>query len=125
MLKITYVIFYHSIYKQIYLKDFMKYSKPMQDAYDRFLTTLSNKVRLAIIHSLKDNPKNVTQLTNELKIHQTSVSHALKRLLDCGFVFVKRNGKERLYSVNKKTIKPLIKLMGEHVNNYCAKGVCK
>ena len=103
----------------------MKYPKLMQDAYDRFLTTLSNKVRLAIIHSLKDDPKNVTQLTNELKIHQTTVSHSLKRLLDCGFVFVERNGKERVYSVNKKTIKPLLTLMENHVKNYCAKGSCR
>ncbi|MCH7567940.1 MAG: winged helix-turn-helix transcriptional regulator [Nanoarchaeota archaeon] len=100
-------------------------SKSLQNAYDRFLTTLSNKVRLTIIYSLKDNPKNVTRLTNELKIHQTTVSHSLRRLLDCGFVFVEQNGKERIYSVNKKTIKPLLKLMEEHVNNYCAKGVCK
>ena len=103
----------------------MKYQKLMQGAYDRFLTTLSNKVRLTIIHSLKDNPKNVTQLTNELKIHQTTVSHSLKRLHDCGFVFVKQKGKERIYSLNKKTIKPLLKLMEEHVDNYCTKGVCK
>lgn len=100
-------------------------SPSLQQAYDRFLTTLSSKTRLSIIHSLKDNPKNVTQLTSELKIHQTTVSHSLKRLLDCGFVFVERNGKERVYSLNKKTIHPLLKLMEEHVDNYCAKGVCK
>jgi len=105
-------------------KHFLKESKLMQEAYDRFLVTLRNKTRLSIIQILIDNPKNVTQLTNDLKIHQSSVSHALKRLLDCGFVFVERNGKERLYSVNKKTIKPLIKLMENHVNNYC-KGCCK
>lgn len=106
-------------------KHLLQESKSMREAYDRFLTTLNNKPRLAIIHSLKDNPKNVTQLTNELKIHQTTVSHSLKRLLDCGFVFVERNGKERIYSLNNKTIKPLIKLMENHVSNYCAKGGCK
>lgn len=100
-------------------------SKSLQNAYDRFLTTLSNKVRLAIINELQKNPKNVTQLTSELKVHQTTVSHSLKRLLDCGFVFVERNGKERVYALNKKTIKPLLKLMEEHVDNYCAKGICK
>jgi DNA-binding transcriptional ArsR family regulator len=94
-------------------------SKSLQQAYDRFLTTLSNKTRLTIIHSLKNSSKNVSQLTNELKIHQTTVSHSLKRLLDCGFVQVEKNGKERIYTVNKKTIKPLLKLMDEHVNNYC------
>lgn len=103
----------------------LQQSKLMQDAYDRFLKTLCNRSRLAIVQSLRDKAKNVTELTNELGIHQTSISHALKRLLDCGFVFVKKNGKERIYSVNRKTIKPLIALMEEHIDNYCAKGVCK
>jgi len=106
-------------------KNLLKESQLMQSVYDRFLTTLSNKTRLAIIQSLRGKPKNVTQLENELNIHQTSVSHALKTLLDCGFVFVEKNGKERIYSVNKKTIKPLVNLMEDHINNYCTKGVCK
>ena len=97
----------------------------MKRSYDRFLTTLCNKTRLAIIDALMKKSKNVTQLTEKLNIHQTSVSHALRRLADCGFVSVKKNGKERFYSVNKKTIKPLIALMESHVNQYCSKGVCK
>ena len=96
-------------------------SELMQRSYDRFLVTLRNKTRLAIVQSLVKKPKKVNQLTQELGIHQTSVSHALKRLLDCGFVFVKKNGKERIYSVNKKTISPLIKLMENHVDIYCKK----
>lgn len=102
----------------------LKESKIIQQSYDRFLVTLRNKTRLAIIQSLIPKSKNVMELTKELGIHQTSVSHSLKRLLDCGFVFVKKNGKERIYSVNKKTIKPLINLMENHVNKYCAKGKC-
>lgn len=106
-------------------KNLLKESKLMQSAYDRFLRTLCNRTRLAIIQSLRDKPKNVTQLTDELGIHQTSVSHGLKRLLNCGFVFVEQNGKERIYSVNKKTIKPLINLMEGHIDNYCAKRCCE
>jgi len=97
----------------------LKQSELMQSAYDRFLRTLSNKTRLAIIQSLIEKPKNVTILTDELGIHQTSVSHALRRLLDCGFVVVRRNGKERIYSVNKKTIQPLMRLMEAHISKYC------
>ena len=105
----------------IMTSNLLKGSKLMQIAYDRFLRTLSNKTRLAVIQALRGNPKNVTQLTKEMGIHQTSVSHALKRLLDCGFVLLERNGKEHIYSVNKKTIQPLMKLMEAHINNYCAK----
>ena len=101
----------------------LKQSELMQSAYDRFLRTLCNKTRLTIVQSLMNNQKNVTQLTQELGIHQTSVSHALRRLLDCGFVVVERNGKERIYSVNKKTIQPLMKLMEAHIKNYCTRCV--
>ena len=31
------------------------------------------------------------------------------------------NGRERLYSVNQKTIKPLMKMMQDHINKFCAK----
>ena len=105
-------------------KNLLKESSLMQRSYDRFLVTLRNKTRLAIVQSLMEKPKNVSQLIKDLGIHQTSVSHSLKRLLICGFVFVEKNGKERIYTVNKKTIKPLINLMGNHVDNYCTKGVC-
>jgi len=97
----------------------------MQTGYDKFLRTLCNKTRLSITHSLMKEPKNVTQLTEDLGIHQTSVSHALKVLLDCGFVFVERKGKERVYTLNNKTIKPLMKLMKNHIADYCNKGVCE
>jgi DNA-binding transcriptional ArsR family regulator len=93
-------------------------------AHDYFLSTLSNKKRLAIIMALRDSAKNVTQLTEEVGVHQTTISHSLRRLLDCGFVFVKRNGKERVYGLNKKTIKPLLTLMNSHVERYCRKRCC-
>ncbi len=91
----------------------------IEDAYERFLTTLSNKTRLAIIQTLEEQPKNVTEITEELNIHQTSVSHALRRLKDCGFVFVEKKGKQRIYRLNQETVKPLVDLMEEHVKNYC------
>jgi len=103
----------------------LKESELMQHSYDRFLKTLSNKTRLAIVQSLTSTSKNVGQLTEELDIHQTTVSHALRRLLDCGFVVVERNGKERIYTINNKTIRPLITLMEDHINNYCSKGICR
>ena len=97
----------------------------VEHAHDFFLSTLNNKTRLAIIMNLRNSPKNVTRLTEDLDVHQTTISHSLKRLLDCGFVFVKRNGKERVYEINNKTIKPLLGLMNSHVEQYCKKRCCK
>ncbi len=131
MLHLTYVKRNHKYLNDAILtissmpKNILHESKIIKCAYDRFLKTICNKVRLAIIQSLGNKPLNVTQLTRELGIHQTSVSHALKRLLECGFVFVEQKGKERVYSANTKTIMPLMDLMQSHVAKYCVSGCCK
>jgi len=80
----------------------------LEPVYREFFKTLGNKQRIAIILSLLDGDKNVSQLVNGLKAEQSSVSHNLKRLLACSFITVKPNGKERIYSANQETIAPLI-----------------
>ena len=91
-------------------------------SYKRFFATLGNKNRLVIIHYLARNgPQNVSQIVEGVKLEQTAVSHNLKRLLSCQFVHLKQNGKERIYSVNEETIKPLLTLMDTHVNKFCKK----
>lgn len=73
-----------------------------------------------MIHFLQRfGSQNVSEILEGTRLEQTLVSHNLKRLLDCHFVEVKQNGKERVYSLNRKTIKPLLKLMDKHVNTYC------
>ena len=89
-----------------------------------FLGTLDNKYRLQIINLLREGSKNVTQICKSLNMNQTTASHNLARLKRCGFVFVKNKGKERIYSLNSKTIKPLMKLIDEHMETYCKK-LCK
>jgi len=85
-----------------------------------FMDTLSNSNRFRMVMSLK-KPKNVSQICSELKLNQTTVSHNLQRLLDCGFVFYRRNGKEKIFSLNKETILPLVKLIESHTHCYCSK----
>lgn len=87
--------------------------------YKLFFGTLANEQRLHIINSLRKGPKNVTQICRELNYNQTTVSHSLRRLKTCSFVFVKRNGKERVYSLNKTTIKPLMELIDKHTDSFC------
>lgn len=89
------------------------------EAYDYFMGTLSNRNRLKILNELLREDRNVTQLTNALKVDQSTISNNLKRLRDCGFVTMKPRGKERIYSINKETIEPLVKLVNKHVRNYC------
>lgn len=89
--------------------------------YKLFFGTLANQHRLEIINLLRNRSKNVSQICRELDLNQTTTSHNLMKLKRCGFVFVKQTGKERTYSLNKKTIKPLMKLIDEHMEAYCKK----
>lgn len=92
----------------------------MKLSYKRFFTTLGNENRLKIIHFLQESgSKNVSEIVEGTELEQTLVSHNLKRLLNCHFVEVEQNGKERVYSLKKDTIKPLLALMDKHVNSYC------
>ena len=89
-------------------------------SYKRFFITLANKNRLKIIYLLqKQGSKNVSDIVEGTKLEQTLISHNLKRLLECHFVEVQQSGKERVYSLNKKTIQPLLALMDKHVSTYC------
>jgi len=91
-------------------------------SYKRFFITLANENRLKIIHLLQNQgSKNVSEIVEGTKLEQTLVSHNLKRLLECHFVEVEQSGKERVYSLNKKTVQPLLALMDKHVNTYCVK----
>lgn len=96
----------------------MKYT-----SYDDFFTVLSNKQRVKILQYLnQEGPKNVSEISQKLKIEQSAVSHALRRLMLCHFVDVRQQGKERIYEINNKTIHPLFTLIEEHVKAYCVKG---
>lgn len=89
-------------------------------SYNAFFTTLANENRLAIIHYLaKKGPSNVSQITEGTKMEQSAVSHNLKKLLTCEFIHIKPIGRERVYKLNEKTIKPLLGLIDRHVKNYC------
>ena len=92
--------------------------------YHIFFTNLSNPLRIKIVTSLKQKEKNVTELSKELKVEQSKVSHALASLRCCNIVDVKQEGKQRIYSLNKKTILPMLKLIDTHAKTFCA-GDCK
>lgn len=91
----------------------------LYEAYGLFFGTLDNLNRLKIINLLKKGKKNVSEISNELKFNQTTVSHNLRKLERCGFVEAEQKGKHRYYSLNKKTIKPLMNLIDNHMDTYC------
>jgi DNA-binding transcriptional ArsR family regulator len=84
-----------------------------------FFDLLSTRSRLDILMALKDGEKSVGEICDSVNVERTNVSHQLKILRDCGFVFVRREGKKKIYSLNTETVKPLIDLSQKHMEKYC------
>ena len=67
---------------------------------------------------------NVGEITKSLDEEQSKISHNLKCLAGCNFLQVEKKGKQRVYSLNKETIIPLLKIVEKHVQKYCCSN-CK
>ena len=89
------------------------------NSYHIFFTNLANPLKIDIITLLEKKEKNVTELSKNLKVEQSKVSHALASLKSCRIVEVKQKGKKRIYSLNKKTIVPMLKLIDKHAKSFC------
>jgi len=91
----------------------------------QFFSTLANPTRLAILELLRDEPRNVTEISEALNQEQSMISHNLKPLERCRFVFSERRKKERFYSLNKETLEQLFKIFSYHAEKYCpTEGKC-
>jgi len=83
-----------------------------------FFRALSNSTRFGIIQLLRKGPKSVTEICSELGFEQSRVSHNLKSLVACGFVHCAWKGKNRIYSLDRKHILPILRNMDRHIEKY-------
>lgn len=76
-------------------------------------TMLQDESRQQILMLLFDYKEmTVSEMTENLELSRPAVSHHMKLLLDAGLVSVKKNGKERIYSLNlQKTLERLKELL--------------
>ena len=79
---------------------------------------------MKIIETLISGPKSVSEICSLIKEEQSKVSHNLRKLMECRFLDVEKKGKQRIYSLNKDTIIPILKLVERHVHKYCGE-VCR
>ncbi len=86
--------------------------------YTLFFKALSNDTRLRIIDLLRKGPRNVTEIGESLDIEQSMVSHNLTCLINCGFVLVEQNGKNKVCSLNEETVLPLLEIIDRHIERY-------
>lgn len=94
------------------------------NSYEKFFETIANSTRLKIIEALMIKNLSVTEICNTLQEEQSKISHNLKCLTDCNFLQVEQQGKNRIYSLNKDTIAPLMDIVKKHVEKHCCNN-CK
>ena len=99
--------------------------KPLNQTCYKFFSCLSNPTRIATIEMLLEKPLSVNEIAFKLGEEQSMISHNLKPLIECNFVTSNREGKKRVYSINKETINNLLKIVKNHSEKYCPKsGKC-
>ena len=89
--------------------------------YYIFFGNLANPLKINILSALKEKEMSVSELSKNLKIEQSKLSHALASLRCCNIVQAKQKGKKRIYSLNKKTILPILKIIDKHEKKFCGK----
>jgi DNA-binding transcriptional ArsR family regulator len=96
--------------------------KGLSEICYKFFQNLSNPTRLAMLEQLMKQPMSVNELAEALGQEQSMVSHNLKPLLECNFIYLKRQGKQRIYSANKETIGTLFRAVENHAEKFCPTG---
>jgi len=93
-------------------------------SYNIFFSNLANPLKIGIVLSLREKEKNVTELVKDLVVEQSKISHALSSLKCCNIVNMEQRGKERVYSLNKDTIVPMLELIDKHASIHCPNKSC-
>ena len=90
--------------------------------YSVFFRNLSTPIKVDILTILKSKPAglSVTELSESLKIEQSKISHALTGLRQCRIVEVAKFGKQRIYTLNEKTMLPILKIIDVHAKENCS-----
>ncbi len=71
--------------------------------------------RIKILFELTDGEKNVTQISESLKMSQPAISQQLRVLKGSGLVTYRRDGKSLYYSLADDHVKIIISIGMEHV----------
>lgn len=88
-------------------------------SYSDFFTNFANKTRFDMIMALNERPLSVTDISKTIGEEQSKVSHNLKILLECRITTFEQKGKQRIYTLNKETIIPILKLIDKHTKMNC------
>jgi DNA-binding transcriptional ArsR family regulator len=74
----------------------------------RLVHGFSNKTRLQILESIKDQEKTVSQIVEDINGNQSNVSQHLACLKGCGIIVGRNEGKYCFYSLRNQHIRDLL-----------------
>ena len=80
-----------------------------------FFRNFSNPLRVEIINLLIKKNMYVNEISRELNVEQSKISHALSNLKKSNIVHSRRRGKKRIYSLNKKAVLPILRFASKHI----------
>ena len=79
----------------------------MADALDMTFKALADPTRLRIVEVLRGGEQAVNDLVERFDIHQSGVSRHLRILTEAGFLKVRPDGAQRLYSLRAEPFRVL------------------
>lgn len=77
----------------------------------------SDQSRLAILNTIIDRPKTVSEIVKAVKLSQPNTSAHLACLLECGLVQKTKNGQEVIYQISMKEIKDIMTIADKILSN--------
>ncbi|MCD6478595.1 MAG: winged helix-turn-helix transcriptional regulator [Candidatus Diapherotrites archaeon] len=83
-----------------------------------FFDIFASKTRMEIIKALWKEARSVQEICKETKLEQSNVSHQLKLMQRCHIVKVRREGKCRVYSL-ERSVRPVIRAAKRHLEKHC------
>lgn len=94
----------------------MKLGSEQLERVSHFFRAFSEPTRLALIQELKEGPKTVSELVEELPTTQANVSKQLKMLHTAGLVSRRKDGIHVIYSISEPAVLDLCRIACEKLN---------
>lgn len=86
----------------------------LSDLADLF-KMFGDTTRIKILYDLFSGEKSVSEITQDIEMNQSAVSHQLKILKNAKLIKARRMGKSMLYSLADDHVQTIIRMGREHV----------
>lgn len=80
----------------------------MNERMSARFSALGDATRLQLIEALRNGPRSVNELAEQLQLRQPQTSKHLKLLLDAELITVERQANRRLYSLRPEAFRELV-----------------